>query len=592
MNSKEIRSSFLNFFRDKNHKIIPSVSLISPDPSVLFTTAGMQPLSPYLAGKKDPLKDFGTRHLASCQKCFRTNDIDEVGDNTHHTFFEMLGNWSIGVDEKGNYFKEGAIQLALEFLIKKLKLNLERISITFFKGDETVPEDKETFLLWQKYGISKERIRPMGKSDNFWGPVGKEGPCGPCSEIYYLKENGQEVEIWNLVFMEYYQKEDGGLEKLSQTNIDTGIGFERLVAVLQNKESSFETDLFEFLIPHLESNSQKRYQDYKREFRIIMDHLRALTFLIGDGVLPSNLGQGYILRRIFRRAMRYFFLLNVPTKNIPFLISLIIENYGDIWPEIKEKKEFILRVVEQEEEKFSRVLKRGMELILKEIDNLKRKSERIMPGKVVFDFYQNYGFPFELTQEIARENDLLVSREEFEQYFRKHQEISRKSMEKKFGGHGFKEEKELDDKDKTEKIKRLHTATHLLHAALRQILGENVFQQGSDITPERLRFDFSFSRKLTPEELKNIEDLVNQKIKEGLIVKKEKKKLKDALEEGALAFFKERYPPEVYVYTIGDFSKEICAGPHVEKTSELGHFKIVKEEAVSANVRRIRAILE
>ena len=524
MNSKEIRDSFLNFFREKNHKIIPSVSLISPDPSVLFTTAGMQPLGPYLAGKKDPLKDFGTRHLASCQKCFRTNDIDEVGDNTHHTFFEMLGNWSIGVDKNGNYFKEGAIQLALDFLIKRLNLNLERISITFFQGDQSVPEDKEAFLLWQKYGIPKERIRPMGKKDNFWGPVGKEGPCGPCSEIYYLKDNSQEVEIWNLVFMEYYQKLDGSLKKLSQTNIDTGIGFERLVAVLQNKESSFETDLFDFLTPPLQEVSQKDYQNQKREFRIIMDHLRALSFLIADGVLPSNLGQGYILRRIFRRAMRYFFLLNISTKKIPFLISLIIENYGDVWPELKEKKEFILKVIEQEEEKFSRVFKKGMELILREIDSLKKKSERKIPGKIVFDFYQNYGFPFELTQEIAKENGLLVSKEEFDQCFREHQEISRKSMEKKFGGHGLKDEKEFNFE--AEKIKKLHTATHLLHAALRKVLGESVSQQGSDITPERLRFDFSFSRKLTQEELKKVEDLVNQKIKERLVVQKEKKKLK------------------------------------------------------------------
>jgi len=590
MNSKEIRDSFLNFFREKNHKIIPSVSLISPDPSVLFTTAGMQPLGPYLAGKKDPLKDFGTRHLASCQKCFRTNDIDEVGDNTHHTFFEMLGNWSIGVDKNGNYFKEGAIQLALDFLIKRLNLNLERISITFFQGDQSVPEDKEAFLLWQRYGIPKERIKPMGKKDNFWGPVGKEGPCGPCSEIYYLKDNGQEVEIWNLVFMEYYQKLDGSLEKLSQTNIDTGIGFERLVAVLQNKESSFETDLFNFLTPPLQEISQKDYQNQKREFRIIMDHLRALSFLIADGVLPSNLGQGYVLRRIFRRAMRYFFLLNISTKKIPFLISLIIENYGDVWPELKEKKEFILKVIEQEEEKFSRVFKKGMELILREIDSLKKKSERKIPGKIVFDFYQNYGFPLELTQEIAKENGLLVSKEEFDQCFREHQEISRKSMEKKFGGHGLKDEKEFNFE--AEKIKKLHTATHLLHAALRKVLGESVSQQGSDITPERLRFDFSFSRKLTQEELKKVEDLVNQKIKEGLVVQKEKKKLKEALKEGALAFFKEKYPPEVFVYKIGDFSKEICAGPHVENTLELGHFKIIKEEAVGANVRRIRAILE
>jgi len=590
MNSKEIRDSFLNFFREKNHKIIPSVSLISPDPSVLFTTAGMQPLGPYLAGKKDPLKDFGTRYLASCQKCFRTNDIDEVGDNTHHTFFEMLGNWSIGVDKNGNYFKEGAIQLALEFLIKRLNLNLERISITFFQGDQSVPEDKEAFLLWQKYGIPKERIRPMGKKDNFWGPVGKEGPCGPCSEIYYLKDNGQEVEIWNLVFMEYYQKLDGTLEKLSQTNIDTGIGFERLVAVLQKKESSFETDLFDFLILPLQEISQKSYQDQKREFRIIMDHLRAASFLIADGVLPSNLGQGYILRRIFRRAMRYFFLLNISTKKIPFLISLIIKNYGDVWPELKEKEEFILKVIEKEEEKFSRVFKRGMELILREIDSLKKKSEMKIPGKFVFDFYQNYGFPFELTQEIAKEKGFLVSKEEFDQCFREHQEISRKSMEKKFGGHGLKDEKEFNFE--AEKIKKLHTATHLLHAALRKILGDSVSQQGSDITPERLRFDFSFPRKLTTEELKKVEDLVNQKIKEGLVVQKEKKKLKEALQEGALAFFKEKYPPEVFVYKIGDFSKEICAGPHVENTLELGHFKIIKEEAVGANVRRIRAILE
>jgi len=610
MLSSEIRQRFLDFFKKRGHKIIPSSSLIPDDPTVLFTSAGMQQLTPYLAGEKDVIEKFGTHHLASVQKCFRSNDIEEVGDDTHHTFFEMLGNWSVGTDEKGEYFKEGAIRYAIEFFEKEIGLSKERFYITIFKGEGDIPRDEESFKIWQKYGIKKERIKEFGMEDNFWGPVAEEGPCGPCSEIHY--DRGEEfgcqrkdcgpncpycnrfVELWNLVFMEY-EKKGGKYQKLSQTNVDTGIGLERLTAVLQKKSSAYETDLFEPIIKQLETLSSFTYADKKREFRIIADHIRGAVFLIADGVLPSNIERGYILRRILRRSFRYARILNLKENWYIPCIEKITQIYKDFYPEIKIAENKAQTIIQNEDEKFRKALSRGILEFEKLIQRKKEKDLKIIEGKEAFDLYQTFGFPIELISEMAKEKGFSVDFEGFEKEKRRHQEISRKGAERKFGGHGIEKVKEKEAK---EKIKKLHTATHLLHSALRKVLGEEVRQMGSDITPERLRFDFSFSRKLEKEEIEKIERLVNEKIKENLKVKKEKMPLKEALASGALAFFKEKYPDVVTVYTIYNektgevFSKEICGGPHVKETGELGKFKILKEKSKGSGIRRIKAILE
>ena len=578
MDSRELREKFLNFFEKAGHKILPSFSLIPTDPSVLFTSAGMQPFKFYYLGEKSPYGE----NVATCQKCFRTSDIDEVGDEWHLTFFEMLGNFSFG-----GYFKKEAIEWAFEFLIKDCKLKIDKIWITFFKGERGIPPDTDSPKIWQKLGIKKERIFGFGKKDNFWGPTGKEGPCGPTTEIHYeLKgpcKKGKDcipncecrrfIELWNLVFNEYYQDRDGKLVPLKKKGVDTGMGLERLAMVTQNKNSVFETDLF----PKLKENFSLKAK------RIIFDHLKSAVFLISEGILPSNVERGYVLRRILRRAIRYGKVLNLPKEFFVPLVKELIGIYKDIYKELKSKETDILVVIQNEKEKFEKVLEAGLRKIKKEILDCKSKNLKELPGKVAFDLYQNYGFPLELTKEVAREEGFLVDESGFQEEFERHKEISRAGAEKKFGGIG---------KDATFEATKLHTATHLLHAALREILGKSVKQMGSDITPQRLRFDFSFPRKLTEKELKRVEDLVNQKIREDLKVKKEKMPLKKALKEGALAFFKEKYPEIVTVYSIGDFSKEICAGPHVEKTSQLGQFKIVKEESCGAGVRRIRAVLK
>jgi len=563
MNSNELRKKFLEFFEKRGHKIVPSSSLIPTDPSVLFTTAGMQQFKPYYLGEKSP---YG-KNVASCQKCFRTSDIDEVGDERHLTFFEMLGNFSFG-----GYFKKEAINFAFDFLFKELKLPLKRAIFTIFGGDEKIPEDKESFEIWREIGIGKEKIKKGDRKDNFWGPTGLEGPCGPTTEIHI-----DGIEVWNLVFNEYYQDREGKLTPLKQKGVDTGMGLERLAMIVQKKSSVFETDLFLPIFKALNLNEKER------EARIIVDHLKGASFLISEGILPSNVERGYVLRRLLRRVILYSKILNLKKDEIFLAISQIAKIYQSVYPEIFSKKEEIQTVIENESEKFEKTLKEGLKILEKEIKKLKEKNEKYLPSKLVFDLYQSFGFPFELVKEIAQKEEILVSEEEFKKEFQKHQEISRKGAEKKFGGIGLTPSYEAV---------KLHTATHLLHAALRKILGEKVKQMGSDITPERLRFDFSFERKLTEDELKKVEDLVNQKIKEGLEVKREEMSLKEALESGALAFFKEKYPERVSVYSIGDFSKEICAGPHVKNTSELGKFKIVKEESAGAGIRRIRAILE
>jgi len=588
MTSKELRKIFLDFFKNKNHKIVPSSSLIPQDETVLFTTAGMQQFSLYLAGKKDPIKDFGTRNLASCQKCFRTDDIENVGDNTHHTFFEMLGNWSIGED--GGYFKEGAIKYALEFLVDILKLEKEKIWVTIFKGEGKIEKDEASRSIWKNFGIPENRIKECGMEDNFWGPTAVTGPCGPCSEIHYQRDDGRLVEIWNLVFMEYFKNFNGDFEKLPQKNVDTGIGFERLVSIMQNKQSAYETDLFLPIIKDMEKNSITNYQSQTKNYRIIADHIRAAVFLITDGILPSNLGRGYILRRILRRAVRYAKLIGMDSNYLSSLSLTVIKNYKDVYPELNSCQTDIVTVIQGEVEKFKKTLEKGLGQLEKLIENKSKNQEnKIISGQEAFDLYQSYGFPIELTEELARERGFFVDKKGFENEFKKHQEVSRASAEKKFGGIG-------KEKEYYQAIK-LHTATHLLQAALRKILGDQIKQMGSDITKERLRFDFSYPRALTKEEIIKVEDLVNKKINENLKVKKEETTYQQAISSGALAFFKEKYPEKVSVYTIFNpksgevFSKEVCAGPHVEWTKELGQFKIIKQENIGSGKRRIKAVL-
>lgn len=594
MSSNELRKKFLDFFKKKKHKLVPSFSLIPADPTVLFTTAGMQQFSLYLAGEKDVLKDFGTRHLTSCQKCFRANDIEEIGDDAHHTFFEMLGNWSIGEDPKTGYFKEGAIKYAFEFVIKELKLKKENIWITIFKGNKDIPKDEESKKIWLKLGIPEERIREFGETDNLWGPVKDMGPCGPTSEIHY--DRGEKlgckdkncgpncpkckriIEIWNLVFMEYGKEKDGSFKPLPHRNVDTGAGFERMTALLQGKDSGYETDLFWPIILEFKKNSLKKYKEHKIKFRILADHIRASVFLAGEGIIPSNTERGYVLRRILRRAIRFGKLLQLPENFLILAAQKTIEIYKEIYPEIQSKQAEILTVLQNEEERFVKTLENGLKKFKSQTSNLKTK---LIPGKIIFDLYQSYGFPLELTKELAKEDDFEIDENGFKEEFEKHQKISRAGVEKKFGGLG---------KEATYEAIKLHTATHLLHQALRKILGEHVQQMGSDITSQRLRFDFSHPKKTTPEEIKRVEDLVNKKIKEDLEVKREEMSYQEAINSGALAFFKEKYPERVSVYSAGVFSKEICAGPHVQRTSELGSFKIIKEESAGAGIRRIRAV--
>ncbi len=590
MNSQILRNKFLDFFAERSHVIVPSSSLIPDDPSVLFTTAGMQQFKPYFSGEKSP---YGKR-TASCQKCFRTNDIDEIGDNTHHTFFEMLGNWSFG-----DYFKEKAIDYALEFLEKECSLQKEKLWVTIFKGEEGVPKDEEAYQIWQERGIKKEKIFEFGRKENFWGPVSAVGPCGPCSEIHYEKwpqscnkkeecrpncQCGRFVEIWNLVFMTYNKNEKGEYELLGQKNIDTGIGFERLVSIIQMKEYNYETDLFYPIIEEIGKNASASCNSNLRYYRIIADHIRGAVFLASEGILPSNIERGYILRRILRRAIRYGKLLNLAQGFLIPLARKTIEIYQSTYPELKSGEGDILTVIQKEEEKFTKTLSQG----LKKFEKISAKGN--IKGEDAFHLFDTYGFPLELTIELAREMNVKIDKTGFELAFEKHRQISRAGAEKKFGGIG----KQADCH-----AVKLHTATHLLLAALRKILGQHVKQMGSDITSQRLRFDFSHFQKMTGEEIKKVEDLVNQKIKEDLEVKKEEMSYQEAVKKGALAFFREKYPETVTVYFTDDpsdsseqvFSREICGGPHAKRTSELGNFKIVKEESCGEGIRRIRAVL-
>lgn len=589
MNSHEIRKKFINFFIKHGHVEIPGSPLVYKDPTLLFVNAGMVQFKPYFLGEETP----PSKRIVNFQKCFRTVDIEKVGVNGRSlTFFEMLGNWSIG-----DYWKEEAINYAFDLLINKYKISKEKIWVSVFKGEKEIPEDKEAEKIWKKLGIPSERIVKLGMEDNFW-IGGATGPCGPCSEIYY--DLGEKVgcqkktckpgcdcdrflEIWNLVFMEYNKDEKGNFSILPQKNIDTGAGLERLAAILQGKTTVFETDLFKPLIEEINKKTLISYSSNPKPYRIIADHVRGAVFLISEGVFPSNVERGYVLRRVLRRAIRYGKLLNLPKNFLILLAKKVIEIYNDVYPELKSKENDIFTTIQHEEEKFETILEKGLKIFKSELENYRLKKINVISGKVVFDLFQNYGFPLELTKELAKEENFEIDEKGFKEEFEKHREISRASMEKKFGGIGYTPSYEAV---------KLHTATHLLHSALRKILGETVKQMGSDITPDRLRFDFSFQRKLTFEEIKKVEELVNEKIKEDLEVKREEMSYEEALKSGALAFFKEKYPERVSVYSIGNFSKEICAGPHVKRTGELGKFKIVKEESAGAGIRRIRAILE
>jgi len=581
MQSNELKKKFLEFFKNKNHAVIPSSSLIPEnDPAVLFTTAGMHPLVPYLLGQKHP----SGKRLANCQKCLRTDDINEVGDSTHLTFFEMLGNWSLG-----NYFKEDAINYSYEFLTKHLKLDPKRLHVSCFKGDKDAPKDKESEKIWLSLGISKKHIYFFGKKENWWGPAGKTGPCGPDTEMYYDtgKEKcsqdcmpgcycGKYVEIWNDVFMQYNKNNENKFLELKQKNVDTGMGLERTCMILQNKSSVFETDLFYDIIEKIKELGSKK--DVKAE-RIIADHLRASVFILAEKIPPSNIEHGYVLRRLIRRAVRYGHLIGINNKFAKEIANVIIKIYKKDYDELEKNKEFILNELEVEEEKFERTLINGLKLLEKEIPKLKNKINK----ELVFNLFTTYGFPLEMIKEVANEYKLKVDEQGFDELFLKHQEISRRGAEARFKG-GLA--------DHSKEVIKMHTATHLLHQALKDVLGKHVRQMGSNITKERLRFDFSNPKAMTKEEIKKVEEIVNEKIKEALPVERLELKYEDAIKKGALAFFKEKYPEIVSVYKIGNYSMELCGGPHVNNTIELKHFKIIKEEAISAGARRIKAIVD
>ena len=584
MKAIEIRNKYLNFFKAHGHKVIPSAPLIPEnDPSVLFTTAGMQPLVPYLLGEKHP---EGTR-LTDFQKCVRTNDINEVGDNRHLTYFEMLGNWSLG-----DYFKEESVAMSYEFLTKELGIPAEKISVTCFAGDEDCPKDTVTAECWKKAGIPEERIYFFGKDDNWW-IAGEEGPCGPDTEMFYDtgKEKcsegcnpscgcGKYVEIWNNVFMEYLKTSDGKYQKLKQQNVDTGLGLERMAMLLQGKKTPFEIEIFKPVMDKLEE--LEKVDDIASR-RIVAEHLRSSMMIILDGGIPSNVDRGYILRRLIRRMTRRLRKLQIDTNQISTLIDISIDAQKELYPELETNKERIKTVIIEEINKFEKTLERGEREFNKIVNKLKAENKDTISGQDLFTLYETYGFPPEVTQDLAEEQGIKIDNTEFDRLFKEHQEKSRMGSEQKFKG-GLSGNGEMETK--------YHTATHLLNAALKQVIGKDVHQKGSNITPERMRFDFSCDHKLTDEEKKQVEDLVNKWINEDLPVTIEEMSKEDAIKSGAECMFIEKYPDIVTVYSIGDVSKELCGGPHVKNTKVLGTFKIKKEEACSAGVRRIKAILE
>jgi len=585
LDQNKLKKMYMKFFKSKKHKEIPNVSLVPEnDPTVLFTTAGMHPLVPFLLGQPHP---NGNR-LVNVQRCLRTGDIDEVGDDFHLTFFEMLGNWSLG-----DYFKKNAIEWSFEFLTgeKWLGLDKEKIFVTVFAGDDDAPKDDASADVWKSVGIPEERILYLPKKDNWWGPAGATGPCGPDTEMFYdtgKKECGADCkpgcscgkysEIWNDVFMEYNKTEDGKFELLDQKNVDTGMGVERTIAVLQGKSNVYETEIF---APIVEKIKELAGGDDERSIRIIADHIRASTFILGDEitVVPSNVDQGYILRRLIRRAIRHGKLLGIADEFLSSLAEIVIDVHKKDYPQLKEKKDFILDELKKEEKKFRKTLAKG----LKKFQQI-AKEKKELSGEDAFLLFQSFGFPIEMTKELGDEIGVEVDVEGFDEEFEKHQKISRVGAEKKFKG-GLS--------DASAETTKLHTATHLLNEALRQVLGKkDIVQKGSNITPERLRFDFNFDRKLTKYELQDVERVVNEQIEKSLPVERNEMMVDEAKEMGVQAVFEQKYDEKIFVYTIGDFSAEVCGGPHVENTKELGRFEIIKEESIAAGVRRIKAKLE
>ena len=590
MKAVELRQKYLDFFRKNGHSVIRSAPLIPEnDPTVLFTTAGMHPLVPYLLGEKHPQ---GNR-LTDVQKCIRTGDIDEVGDPVHLTFFEMLGNWSLG-----DYFKKESIAFSFEFLTSAewLNLPLDRLAFTVFAGDEDAPFDAEAYAEWVSHGVSEKRIAKLPKADNWWGPAGVTGPCGPDTEIFYWTgplpapevfepSDKRWVEIWNNVFMQYFKNAEGKFEPLSQCNVDTGMGVERVTAVLQGKASCYDTELFQGLFAKLDSiRGIAAPAERCRSERVVVEHIRASVFLMADGVAPGNVDQAYVLRRLIRRAIREGMKLEIHDIFTPAMAQVVIDEYGAIYPELVANKDTILENLEREEKQFAAALEHGTREFEKLIGRVPAHIQnKVVSGKNAFYLYETYGFPIELTVEMANEKGFSVDMKGYEEAYAKHQALSRQGAEQKFKG-GLA--------DHSEETARLHTATHLLHKALRMTLGEHVAQKGSNITAERLRFDFSHPDKMTPEQLKTVEDLVNEVIAADVPVICQDLTLEEARETGAIGLFASKYGERVKVYSIGEFSKEICGGPHATHSGELGHFRIQKEESSSRGVRRIKAVLE
>ncbi|TVR30189.1 MAG: alanine--tRNA ligase [Spirochaetaceae bacterium] len=594
MTANELRSKYIDFFVAHDHVEISGQSLIPEnDPTVLFTTAGMHPLVPYILGEPHP----AGQRLVNYQKCIRTGDIEDVGDSSHLTFFEMLGNWSLG-----DYFKEEAIRMSFEFLTSSrwLGISPDKLSVTVFAGDDDVPPDHESAAVWQALGIPQSRIYYLPRKDNWWGPAGATGPCGPDSEMFIDTgiegtpdsrpgvSDGKYMEVWNDVFMQYNKQADGSFVPLQRTCVDTGMGIERTIAILQGRTSVYETEVFTPIIACIEGLTGARYgkdPETDRSIRIVSDHVRTATFILGDekGVSPSNVGQGYILRRLIRRAVRHGRKLGLSREFLCDPAQIVIDMYRDPHPVLQQNRERVLDEMRGEEDRFWTTLQKGEHEFEKLLPNLLKNPERTIPGRLAFRLYDTFGFPLEITEELASEHGMTVDRPGFDDAFRKHQEKSKLDSNQTFKG-GL-----ADDSDVTT---RLHTATHLLHRALREVLGDHVAQKGSNITQERLRFDFSHPEKMSPAELERVEQIVNQQIERDLPVSFTTMRLDEARDAGAMALFGNKYDEVVKVYSIGDFSKEVCGGPHVEHTGQLGRFRILKEQSSSQGVRRIKAVLE
>lgn len=587
MTAKELRKLYIDYFTGKGHKEIASASLLPEnDPSVLFTTAGMHPLIPYLLGEKHPLG----KRLVNVQKCVRTCDIDEVGDPNHMTFFEMLGNWSLG-----DYFKSESITMSYELLTEHLHIPIEKLAVTVFKGDEIVPRDDETYLIWKRQGMTDSQIYFYGRDENWWGPAGMTGPCGPDTEIFYdlgkpkcsdvcgpACHCGKFVEIWNNVFMEYNKNADGTYSPLPQKNVDTGMGLERVLPIINGVDTVYKTELFLPLIEKIkELTGVSLTQQNERQIRIICEHTRAFTFILSNDrrIVPSNTEQGYIVRRLIRRAIRH--CMSLFGKNILVLLVItVIDNYCDVYNELDRNRQFIISEIEKESALFERTLDLGLKIAESYFSKI--GDDKVLDGEIAFRLYDTYGFPVEFTAELAEEKGYSIDMDSFNRKFKEHQRLSRQGAEQKFKG-GMA--------DNSEQTTRLHTATHLLNGALRKVLGEGVYQRGSNITSERLRFDFAFDRKLTSAELLEVENIVNDAIHQDIEIHDEEMTFEEAKTQGAIGVFASKYGEIVKVYTIPGYSKEICGGPHASHTGELISFKILKEESSASGVRRIKAVI-